>query len=90
MILMPDSSHTLLSPPLPFCTNIELTSICNQKCIMCPLTARNTRSSEHPGHMQPAIWRRALQAAKLIGQVQWIGYGETLLHPRALDYFRER
>lgn len=79
----------LLTPPAPFCVNVELTSLCNQKCVMCPLTARNTLSSQRPGHMTPATWARVLPALRVIGQVQWIGYGETLLHPEALRYMAE-
>lgn len=56
---------------------------------MCPLTAGNTMSSRRPGHMKPATWARVLPALRTIGQVQWIGYGETLLHPNALQYMGE-
>jgi len=83
------SDQRLLKPPAPFCTNVELTSLCNQKCIMCPLTANNTLSSRRRGHMEPATWARVLPALRTIGQVQWIGYGETLLHPNALRYMGE-
>lgn len=64
------SEYTLLKPPAPFSMNIELTSLCNQKCVMCPLTARNTLSSRNIGHMAPATWRRVLVAARRVGQVQ--------------------
>jgi radical SAM protein with 4Fe4S-binding SPASM domain len=83
------SEYTLLKPPAPFSMNIELTSLCNQKCVMCPLTARNTLSSRNIGHMAPATWQRVLVAARLVGQVQWIGYGETLLHPNATEWMGE-
>jgi len=63
--------------------------MCNQKCIMCPLTAGNTLSSRNRGHMEPATWARVLPALRTIGQVQWIGYGETLLHPNALQHMGE-
>lgn len=56
---------------------------------MCPLTAGNTLSGHDPGYMRPAVWQRVLAALRVIGQVQWIGYGETLLHPQALDYMAE-
>jgi len=83
------SRNTLLKPPPPFCTNVELTSMCNQKCVMCPLTAGNTLSSQNRGHMTSKIWAKVLPALRMIGQVQWIGYGETLLHPWALEYMGE-
>lgn len=83
------SRGDLLKPPAPFCTNVELTSMCNQKCVMCPLTAGNTLSGRNRGHMDPGIWAKVLPALRTIGQVQWIGYGETLLHPRALEYTGE-
>ncbi len=79
---------TLLRPPAPFCANVELTSLCNQKCVMCPLTAGNTLSSRQRGHMALPTWERVLTALRVIGQVQWIGYGETLLHPQALEFMR--
>jgi len=56
---------------------------------MCPLTAGNTLSSRQAGHMTFATWEQVLEAAKIVGQVQWIGYGETLLHPRALEFMQQ-
>ena len=47
--------EALLVSDSPQSLQIEVTSRCNLKCKMCPLTTGDTLSSAHPGHMTHRI-----------------------------------
>lgn len=62
---------------------IEVTSRCNLKCVMCPVTVL----AEHwPARDMP--WETFERLAEAFGRVRWVhlqGWGEPLLHRRIFD-----
>lgn len=79
----------LPAPEPPSSLLIELTSHCNLKCRMCPLTSDRTPSSVRPGPITEALWDAVVPFAQQAGHVIVAGYGEPLLNPRCLDYLRQ-
>ncbi len=73
----------------PDSLQVELTSSCNLKCIMCPLTLGSTLSSHDPGHMTEMVWEQVLDAAKHVEWVCVVGFGEPTLNPRCLSMLRD-
>ena len=76
-------------PELPYNLTVEISTKCNLKCIMCPLTTGRTLSSVHPGNMTSDIWRRVVKTAKKVGQIMVVGYGEALMHPNCITWLKE-
>jgi radical SAM protein with 4Fe4S-binding SPASM domain len=68
----------------PYLLQVEITSHCNLKCKMCPLTLEGTPSSLQPGHMQEVAWEQVRRLAQEVGRVNLTGYGEPLANPRFL------
>jgi MoaA/NifB/PqqE/SkfB family radical SAM enzyme len=65
---------------------IEVTSRCNLRCVMCPVTALGR--DWHPRHLP---WDTFLRIAAAFAQTRFVhlqGWGEPLLHPRLLDMIR--
>jgi MoaA/NifB/PqqE/SkfB family radical SAM enzyme len=73
----------------PVLVQVELTSVCNLRCEMCPLTSGTSSTSGQPGHMGPETWAHVLDAARWAGRVAVAGYGEPFLHPACLDMLRQ-
>lgn len=69
----------------PDSLQVEITSSCNLKCIMCPLTLGSTLSSHDPGHMKEMVWEQVLEAAKHVEWVCVVGFGEPTTNPRCLS-----
>jgi len=74
---------------MPSALLVEITSLCNLKCRMCPLTARLTPSGAQPGHMPEEIWRRLVPFATGIRQVMIGGYGEPFASSNCIARLRE-
>ncbi len=76
----------LKQEPFPGIISLEVTSICNLKCPMCPRTFSDRKFS----HMPMDMYRRLIDeiavhdAAGEVEQVALQGYGEIFLHP---DWF---
>lgn len=68
---------------------VELSSHCNLKCRMCPLTTGETLSSARPGAMDEAVWTRVLAAVREAGEVIVSGFGEALTAVETLPRLRE-
>lgn len=68
----------------PQCLQVEVTSRCNLKCKMCPLTTGDTLSSTKPDHMSDIIWEDIVPLAKRCGEINLTGYGEPFLNPNFL------
>lgn len=65
---------------------VELTSVCNYRCIMCP---NKDLSKEQKGHMDFALYTKIIdEAAEFAFDVNLAHRGESLLHPRLLDSIR--
>ncbi|MGH7773361.1 MAG: radical SAM/SPASM domain-containing protein [Candidatus Binatia bacterium] len=73
----------LAQDEFPGIIGLEVTSICNLKCPMCP----RTFSSRKFGHMSLSLFRRLIDeiapydARGMVEQVALQGYGEIFLHP---------
>jgi len=73
----------------PFSVQVEITSHCNLKCTMCPLTSDATLSSLRPGHMSTTNWAEVVEVAKQTRHIMISGFGEPLLHPHVYAFLQE-
>ncbi len=73
----------------PGALQVEITSFCNLKCKMCPLTIGATLSSVTAAHMVDAVWSEVVVAAKEAGRVIMTGFGENTTNPRFVELLRE-
>ena len=65
---------------------IEVTSRCNIRCVMCPVTVLADR-----WHAQNLDWELFLRIARAFKHIRFVhlqGWGEPLLHPRLFDMIR--
>jgi MoaA/NifB/PqqE/SkfB family radical SAM enzyme len=65
---------------------IEVTSRCNIRCVMCPVTVLADR-----WHAQNLDWELYLRIARAFKHIRFVhlqGWGEPLLHPRLFDMIR--
>lgn len=65
---------------------IEVTSRCNIRCVMCPVTVLADRW--HSQHLHWELYLRIARAFKRIKYVHLQGWGEPLLHPRLFDMIK--
>jgi radical SAM protein with 4Fe4S-binding SPASM domain len=79
----------LLQPELPLSLQVELTSHCNLRCVMCPLTTGTSSSSAVRGHIAPSTWEKILPVARRCGKVFLVGFGEPFTNPATLSYVAE-
>lgn len=72
------------APARPFeAFQIEVTSRCNLKCVMCPVTVLAERWAQ-----RDLPWDTFERVAQAFDRVQWVylqGWGEPMLHPRLYD-----
>jgi radical SAM protein with 4Fe4S-binding SPASM domain len=80
---------SITQPDLPYAIQVEITSNCNLRCKMCPLSTAGTLSSITPGHMQDVLWEQLLPMARAVGQVMIAGFGEPLVHKGCLPLLRQ-
>lgn len=73
----------------PFALQVELTSRCNLKCTMCPLTSGATASSVNPGLIGERSWSEVTKLAKQTRFVVVAGFGEPLADPRCFAMLEE-
>jgi radical SAM protein with 4Fe4S-binding SPASM domain len=73
----------------PFALQIEITSHCNLRCKMCPLTGKNSSSSLRPGHISEVLWDEIVPLAREVGHVIIAGFGEPLTNPKCLPLLRQ-
>lgn len=83
------AAFSITKPDLPYALQIEITSNCNLRCKMCPLSTAGTLSSITPGHMQDVLWEQLLPMARAVGQVMIAGFGEPLVHKGCLPLLRQ-
>lgn len=65
---------------------IEVTSHCNLRCVMCPVTAM-----ADGWNAQHLAWEAFLRIARAFEQIKYVhlqGWGEPLLHPRLFDMIK--
>lgn len=72
-------------PDFPQYIDIELTNLCNFRCLMCPTGTRSlTRDS---GMMDPALFYSILdQVKERQTPLRFIRWGEPTLHPKLLEF----
>lgn len=80
---------TITRPDLPYALQVEITSNCNLRCKMCPLSTSGTLSSITPGHMHELVWEELLPFARSVGNVMIAGFGEPLVHKGCLPLLRQ-
>lgn len=68
---------------------IEITSICNLKCKMCPKITDKILSSDSPGPMSDRVWKSILPFAKKAGAIGLTVYGEALTDPDFIPRIKE-
>jgi radical SAM protein with 4Fe4S-binding SPASM domain len=73
---------------LPVALQVEVTSTCNLRCRMCPLTTGTSSSSQSAGPMHDIVFDALLDIARRVRQVIFAGYGEPLTNPRFLSMLR--
>ncbi|MEM7352982.1 MAG: radical SAM protein [Acidobacteriota bacterium] len=74
---------------MAFSVQVEITSHCNLKCRMCPLTTESTLSSLHPGHISEATWASVVRLIRRSGMARISGFGEPLTHPKVYQFLTE-
>jgi radical SAM protein with 4Fe4S-binding SPASM domain len=77
-----------LDTPMPVALQVELTSRCNLRCRMCPLTTGTSSTSAEPGPMTEVLFDEFLQIARGCRRVILAGYGEPLTNPQCLPMLR--
>jgi radical SAM protein with 4Fe4S-binding SPASM domain len=74
---------------VPLYLQVEITSRCNLKCRMCPLTLGNTITSAEEGNLDDASWEDIKRYAVEVGHVLISGYGEPITNVRFLPMLQE-
>jgi radical SAM protein with 4Fe4S-binding SPASM domain len=74
---------------VPLYLQVEITSRCNLKCRMCPLTLGNTITSGTEGNLDDASWDDIKRYAQAVGHVLISGYGEPMTNVRFLPMLQE-
>ncbi|MBI4969577.1 MAG: radical SAM protein [Rhodospirillales bacterium] len=74
-------------PDFPYILDIELTNLCNFRCLMCPTGNRSQRREQ--GFMSEEIFARILEEirGRNVG-LRFIRWGEPLMHPKLLAFLR--
>ncbi len=79
----------MITPELPQLLQIEISSYCNLKCTMCPLTTKDTSSGVTPGHLSKSLWDKIVPIAETVGNVVITGFGEPLMNPECIHLLQE-
>ena len=81
--------RTAKSPVSPNIDNLEVTNVCNLKCIMCPIT-KMTREKKY---MDFSLFSKIIDENSHLGTVWLHNFGEPLLHPelpRMISYCKSK
>lgn len=76
-------------PNVPIFLQVELSSRCNLKCTMCPLTLGTTDSAASAAIIGDANWEQVKDFARQSGRIMLVGFGEPLTHPDFLSMLEE-
>lgn len=75
-------------PVFPKIIEFEITNHCNFNCIMCPTGIG--ASKRERGYMTDDVFNRVIdEISRHSIALKFVGQGESLLHPRAIDYIVE-
>jgi MoaA/NifB/PqqE/SkfB family radical SAM enzyme len=74
-------------PDFPRLMDIELTNLCNFRCLMCPTGTFSQKRDK--GFLEDAVFAKLLDEVAPHGTaLRFIRFGEPTMHPRFLDYVR--
>lgn len=74
-------------PDFPRLMDIELTNLCNFRCLMCP--TGNFSQKRAKGYLADALYEKLLDEVAPHGTaLRFIRFGEPTMHPRFIDYIR--
>jgi len=75
-------------PDFPRLIDVELTSSCNFKCLMCP--TGNKSLKRKATFMWEEVWERiVVQCAQHDTAIRLIGWGEPLMHPKIICFVKD-
>jgi len=75
-------------PDFPRLIDVELTSSCNFKCLMCP--TGNKSLKRKATFMKSKVWNRIIgQCLQQDTAIRLIGWGEPLLHPQVIYFIKD-
>jgi radical SAM protein with 4Fe4S-binding SPASM domain len=83
-----DSRQKLASlPAFPHIIDIELTNLCNFRCLMCPTGNHSQRRAQ--GFMPEDVYYKILDDIRghCVG-LRFIRWGEPLMHPKVIEFFK--
>lgn len=75
--------------PLTAIHQIEITSLCNLRCVYCPSPKLEQLRHQDKQHMTREVFEQTLALMKALGQkgeISLTGIGETLLHPEWREF----
>jgi radical SAM protein with 4Fe4S-binding SPASM domain len=73
----------------PSILQVETTSQCNLKCIMCPHRTMNVSTGAKQGHMNDDVWGKIFEIAQNVDNIILNGFGEVLLNPNFSKYLHD-
>ncbi|HYP14836.1 MAG TPA: radical SAM protein [Bryobacteraceae bacterium] len=82
-------NRTTANRSVPMYVQVEVTSRCNLKCRMCPLTLGATGSGADGGKLADADWEQVKRMSRAAGRALVVGFGEPLTHPRFVPMLHE-
>ena len=85
----PVPAGDILAPDGPFALQVEITSHCNLRCRMCPLTSGTSSTAMSPGAVDEVVWNEMLRLARRARQVFVAGFGEPLTNRRCIELLRQ-
>jgi radical SAM protein with 4Fe4S-binding SPASM domain len=76
-----------LLPTFPRCIDVELTNICNFRCLMCPTGIGSIKRKK--GYMEDEVFNKILKEIEYYNTpIRLVRCGEPLLHPKLIEYIR--
>ena len=82
----PDRSAAATTNRPPLTLQLEVTTACHLKCVMC---SRSSGTGGATQHMSDETWRRFFALARHVEYVNILGTGEPWMHPRFLDFLQQ-
>jgi len=81
-------SHLLVAPEYPAIIQMELTSQCNLRCIMCPISSEQRKLKQGEALFSLDDLKQFEGAIRSADELELTGFGEDLYHPQALSVLR--
>jgi len=81
-------SHLVRAPEYPAIIQMELTTECNLRCIMCPLSSEERKLASDEVMFTLDDLKRFADAIRHADELELTGFGEDLYHPQAIEVLR--